>query len=137
MTAAQERGPWRGGGAVLLPTAQAHPTLGDHPLVANDMDQWTTKADTNDSGVFEQRVNLWMTNQVMRDLMLEPELGKMAATLAQEDGMRIWHDQTLIKAPWGMPTAIHLDNPNWSYTSAGAISLWVALDDVSEKNGCL
>ncbi len=36
-----------------------------------------------------------------------------------------------------MPTAIHLDNPNWSYTSAGAISLWVALDDVSEKNGCL
>jgi ectoine hydroxylase-related dioxygenase (phytanoyl-CoA dioxygenase family) len=50
--------------------------------------------------------------------------------------MRIWHDQTLIKAPWGMPTAIHIDNPNWSYTSAGALSLWVALDDVSERNGC-
>ena len=90
MTAAQERGPWRGGGAVLLPTAQAHPTLGDHPLVANDMEQWTTKADTNDSGVFEQRVNLWMTSPSMREKMLDPELGKMVADLTGEEGVRIW-----------------------------------------------
>ena len=137
MTAARERGPWRGGGAITLPTAITHPTLRGHPLNENDMMQWTTKPDTNDTGVFEQRVNLWMTNGKMRELMLDPELGKMACDLAQEKGMRIWHDQTLIKAPWGMPTAIHIDNPNWSYTSAGAISLWVALDDVSEKNGCL
>ena len=113
--AVAERGPSTGGGAVLLPTIQGHPTLSDHPTSHVDVEQWTTKADTNDTGVFEQRVNLWMTNRVMRDLMLSPELGKMACTLAGVDGMRIWHDQTLIKAPWGMPTAIHIDNPNWSY----------------------
>ena len=67
-------------------------------MVTNDVEQWTTKADHRDTagspGVFEQqRVNLWMTNRVMRDLMLAPELGKMAATLAQQDGMRLWQDR--------------------------------------------
>ena len=71
-------------------------------------------SDTNDSGVFEQRVNLWMTNKVMRDLMLAPELGKMAATLAQEDGMRIWHDSALHKEPFALPTSLHIDNPRWA-----------------------
>jgi hypothetical protein len=45
--------------------------------------------------------------------------------------------ETLTKAPWGMPTAIHIDGSNWGFTSAGAISLWVVLDEVSETNGCL
>jgi phytanoyl-CoA hydroxylase len=71
----------------------------------------------------------------IRDPLEPPALTK-TSLVSQVDGMRIWHDQTLIKAPWGMPTAIHIDNPNWSYTSAGALSLWVALDDVSERNGC-
>jgi hypothetical protein len=85
-TAVAERGPYRGGGSVLLPTIQGHPTLADHPLAAQDVEQWTTKEDTNTTGVFEQRINLWMTNKIMRDLMLSPELGKMACTLAGVDG---------------------------------------------------
>ena len=34
MTAARERGPWRGGGAITLPTAITHPTLRGHPRAA-------------------------------------------------------------------------------------------------------
>jgi len=87
--------------------------------------------------VFVQRVNLWQTNETMRRLMLDARLGKMAATLAGVEGMRIWHDQALIKQPWANPTGWHLDNPYWSYYSRDAISIWVALDDATLQNGCL
>ncbi len=64
-------------------------------------------------------------------------LGKLAADLACVDGIRIWHDQALIKRPWSNPTAWHLDNPYWSFHSHDAISIWVALDDATVHNGCL
>ena len=89
------------------------------------------------SRVFAQRINLWNDHAGMRRLMIDDRLGKMAADLAGVDGVRIWHDQALIKPPWGNPTGWHLDNPYWSFYSRDAISLWVALDDVTRDNGCL
>lgn len=89
------------------------------------------------SRVFAQRINLWNDHEGMRRLMIDDRLGKMAADLARVDGVRIWHDQALIKPPWGNPTGWHLDNPYWSFYSRAAISLWVALDDVTRDNGCL
>ncbi len=87
--------------------------------------------------VFVQRINLWQDNSAMRELMLDARLGKMAADLAGVEGIRIWHDQALIKQAWGNPTGWHLDNPYWSFFSQQAISIWVALDDVTLENGCL
>ena len=69
--------------------------------------------------------------------MLDRRLGKMAADLEGVDGIRIWHDQALIKLPWSNPTAWHQDNPKWSFTSEHAITIWVALDDVTVQNGCM
>jgi len=89
------------------------------------------------NNVFVQRVNLWQDNEKMRTLMLDRRLGKLAAGLAGVDGMRIWHDQALIKQPWANPTGWHLDNPYWSFHSRNAISIWVALDDATLENGCL
>lgn len=87
--------------------------------------------------VFIQRINLWNDHAGMRKLMLDSRLGKMAAELAGVEGIRIWHDQALIKQPWGNPTGWHLDNPYWSFSSRDAISIWVALDDATPHNGCL
>ena len=87
--------------------------------------------------VFIQRLNLWMDNEKVRKLMLDERLGKMATELAGVDGIRIWHDQALYKPPWGNPTAWHLDTPYWSFTTKDALSIWVALDDVTQDNGCL
>ncbi len=87
--------------------------------------------------VFIQRINLWQDHDGMKELMIDARLGKMATDLAQIDGIRIWHDQALIKQPWGNPTGWHLDNPYWSFSSRDAISLWVALDDATLHNGCL
>ena len=87
--------------------------------------------------VFVQRLNLWTDHEGMRGLMLDPRLGKLASELAGVEGMRIWHDQALIKQPWANPTGWHLDNPYWSYSSRDAISIWIALDDATRDNGCL
>lgn len=87
--------------------------------------------------VFDQLLNLWQDNEKMRQIMLDERLGKMAAELAGADGIRIWHDQALIKRPWANPTSWHLDTPYWSFTDRRALSIWVALDDVTLENGCL
>jgi phytanoyl-CoA hydroxylase len=69
--------------------------------------------------------------------MFDPRIGRMAVELAGVEGIRIWHDQALIKQPWANPTSWHLDNPYWSFSSRQAISIWVALDDATLENGCL
>lgn len=87
--------------------------------------------------VFDQLINLWQDNEKMRAIMLDQRLGKMAAQLAGVDGIRIWHDQALIKKPWANPTSWHLDTPYWSFSDRRALSVWVALDDATYENGCL
>lgn len=89
------------------------------------------------SQVFLQAVRLADTHEGMARLMLDERLGEAAGTLAGVDGIRIWHDQALFKQPYGNPTAWHLDNPYWSFSSRDAISLWVALDRATLANGCL
>lgn len=87
--------------------------------------------------VFDQLVNLWQTNEKVKKIMLDERLGKMVADLSGWEGTRIWHDQALIKRPWGNPTALHLDTPFWSFSDRRALSIWVALDDATYQNGCL
>ena len=105
----------------------------------------TRKPETSEAGeaetyyaqVFTQCLKLADTHAGMRELMLDARLGRMAGTLAGVEGIRIWHDQALFKPPYGNPTAWHLDNPFWSFSSRDALSLWVALDDATMANGCL
>jgi len=94
-------------------------------------------ADTYYSQVFTQCECLADTHTGMARLILDESLGQAAATLAGIDGIRVWHDQALVKPPYGNPTGWHLDVPFWSFDSPDAISIWVALDDATVENGCL
>jgi len=96
-----------------------------------------TNPDDYYAQVFTQCLKLADSHAGMRALMLDPRLGRVAATLAGVGGIRIWHDQALYKPPFGNPTGWHLDNPYWSFSSRDALSLWVALDDATRDNGCL
>lgn len=89
------------------------------------------------SKVFDQLINLWQTNEKVKQLMLDSRIGEMASKLAQVEGIRIWHDQALFKKPWANPTSWHLDTPFWSFSDRRALSIWVALDDATLENGCL
>lgn len=87
--------------------------------------------------VFDQMLNLWQTNERVKQIMLDKRIGEMVATLAGWSGTRIWHDQALVKRPWANPTSWHLDTPFWSFSDRRALSIWVALDDATSENGCL
>jgi ectoine hydroxylase-related dioxygenase (phytanoyl-CoA dioxygenase family) len=87
--------------------------------------------------VFTQLLRLADTHAGVAELILDSRLGEIAATLAGIPAIRVWHDQALIKPPYGNPTAWHLDNPFWSFSSHDAISIWIALDDATIANGCL
>ncbi len=73
----------------------------------------------------------------MAQLLLDPQLGDIAAQLTGVERMRLWNDQALFKPPWGNPTAWHLDAPYWSFDDRRALTIWVALDDATLENGCL
>ena len=87
--------------------------------------------------VFTQRLNLWRINPTVKRYMLNPDLGRMLCQLEGVPGFRVWHDQTLIKEPYGNPTAWHLDNPYWSFSSRHSLSIWIALEDATYENGCM
>jgi ectoine hydroxylase-related dioxygenase (phytanoyl-CoA dioxygenase family) len=87
--------------------------------------------------VLYQRINLWMDHPQVRTLILDEKIGQMAARLEGVDGIRVWHDQALYKDPWANPTSWHQDNTKWSFSAQHAITIWVALDEVDARNGCM
>lgn len=97
------------------------------------------KPDSDDyiEHVFVQRMNLWQSSQPVRDLIFNEELGRMMCELAGIDGIRLWHDSSMVKQPWGNATTWHLDNPYWSFSSKDSISIWIPFQDATMQNGCL
>jgi len=87
--------------------------------------------------VFIQCNRLMDTHAGMKELLVSEELGKVAAALSGVDGIRIFHDQSLIKPPHGNATVWHIDTPYWSFDSHDAMSYWIPLDDATTQNGCL
>jgi phytanoyl-CoA hydroxylase len=119
-------------GAVL----DAVKSMGNKKVAGGTMDEFEDKDDYY-TKVFTQRLNLWKISDTVKSFMLKPELGKLMAQLEGVEGYRVWHDQALIKEPWGNPTAWHLDNPYWSFYSRHSLSVWIALEDATYQNGCM
>ena len=116
---------------------EAVKSRGKTKLVNGDKNSHWQDGENYYDKVFIQRINLWMDNKKVQKLMTNPAIGEIAAKLACVDGIRIWHDQALIKEPWGNPTGWHLDNPKWSYNAKETLSIWIALDDATLSNGCM
>jgi phytanoyl-CoA hydroxylase len=94
------------------------------------------KSDYYDN-VFIQRINLWQDHPDVKELILDPRIGRMCCDLEGIDGIRVWHDQALCKEAWANPTSWHRDVPYWSFDSTHALSIWIALEDATFENGCL
>ena len=88
--------------------------------------------------IFNQTVNVWTQNEVIRDLTLNPRIGAIAESLAGVP-LRLWHDHTLIKPPVkSAPTEFHQDGPYWPHNNKrNALSCWIALVDVPVERGCM
>jgi len=89
------------------------------------------------SQVFTQCMQIARVYPPMAELIYDERLGRLAGELAGVDGIRVWHDQALVKGPYANHTAFHMDNPFWSFFHKDTLSIWVALDDATLENGCL
>ena len=88
--------------------------------------------------VFLQKVNLWRDHEGMRQYVLGKRIAGIARRLAGTTRVRLWHDHALIKRPRdSKPSPWHQDLPYWPMNQAGALSCWMALDDVNKDNGCM
>lgn len=87
--------------------------------------------------VFTQALHLTRKHAGLRELVYDPSLAELAARLVGADGMRLWHDQALIKEPYANQTSFHRDTPYWSMTTRRTVNFWLALDDATLENGCL
>ena len=92
----------------------------------------------SDGTIFNQFVNVWREDEMMKALTLHPNVAAAAKALAGVD-LRVWHDQILIKQPGtSKATEFHQDQPYWPHAdSPNPISCWIALGDVPVEAGCM
>ena len=96
------------------------------------------RTDPGYAKVFLQMVNLWEHYPAIRDYVQSPRIGEIARKLARAGSVRLWHDHALIKYPKdSKPTVWHQDWVYWPMHQTGALSCWMALDDVTVRNGCM
>ena len=87
---------------------------------------------------FVQILGLWRVSDVIRNVTLNPKLGRLAAGLLGVKRVRLLADMALVKpgnisAP---PTHWHQDYPDHP-TSLPDVTAWIALDDTTLENGCM
>ena len=89
--------------------------------------------------VFNQMVNLWTDYPQAKEIAFDHRLGDWARRLSRCQHVRIYHDHAMIKPPGQVSkqTNWHQDAPYWPMDPVGALSAWIAVDDVSVENGCL
>ena len=85
---------------------------------------------------FQQHMNLWEIDDRVKEFILNPRYGKIAADLLGVNGVRIYHDQALYKEPGGGPTPWHQDQYYWPVTGS-TITMWMPLVDISVDMGML
>ena len=90
-----------------------------------------------------QIVNIWQASEPFALLIRNKSIAADVACLTRAKELRIWHDQVEYKPKdIGGTASWHQDSPEWGgdrpvLTPPTQISAWVALDEVSEENGCL
>jgi ectoine hydroxylase-related dioxygenase (phytanoyl-CoA dioxygenase family) len=86
---------------------------------------------------FVQEVNLWQRHEAIRPLAFSPRLARAAAELLGVEGVRMYHDQALVKEAGGGHTPWHCDQHYWPIDSDRTVTAWIPLQDVPLEMGPL
>lgn len=84
---------------------------------------------------FLQVTNLWQQGGPAREFVFGQRLARIAAALLEVGGVRLYHDQALLKEPGGGLTPAHADQFYWPLASDRAITAWVPLQPVPAEMG--
>ena len=86
---------------------------------------------------FLKGMNLWAKDEAARRFVLAKRFARIAADLLGVDGVRIYHDQALLKEPGGGITPWHQDQHYWPLDTANTITMWMPLVDVIPEMGAM
>ena len=86
---------------------------------------------------FLKGMNLWPKDEGVRRFVLAPRFGGIAAELLGVAGVRIYHDQALLKEPGGGITPWHQDQHYWPLDTDNTITMWMPLVDIDVDMGML
>jgi len=86
---------------------------------------------------FLKGVNLWEKHEGVRRFVLARRFGKIAADLLGVDGVRVYHDQALLKEAGGGLTPWHQDQHYWPLDTDNTITMWMPLVDLTPEMGTM
>ena len=82
-------------------------------------------------------MEMWRYDEVYHHLLYHEPLLDIAESLIGPN-IQLFHDQALYKpARHGGEVPWHQDNGYWRCTPPDLVSIWMALDDADEENGCM
>ena len=84
-----------------------------------------------------QIMEMWRLDEEYRKLLYHEPLLDIVESLIGTD-IQLFHDQALYKpAHHGGEVYWHQDNAYWQCVPPNLVSIWLALDDADEENGCM
>jgi ectoine hydroxylase-related dioxygenase (phytanoyl-CoA dioxygenase family) len=86
---------------------------------------------------FLQTANLWRVDPVVQRFVFSPRFARVAAELLGVEGVRLYHDQALLKEAGGGHTPWHQDQFYWPFGDQPTITMWMALVDVPPEVGTM
>src|SRR3990172_5838134 len=102
------------------------------PLITGIVDEVAKSRDPqgriSDYGkMFTQVTNVWRKNEDVRRFVFSRRLARIAAELMGVNGVRLYHDQALIKEPRGKQTPWHQDYYYWPLDTQHTVTMWIPL----------
>ncbi len=87
--------------------------------------------------MFTQVTNVWRKSDEVRRFIFSRRFARIAAELMGVNGVRLYHDQALIKEPGGKPTPWHQDYYYWPLDTEHTVTMWMPLVDVPREMGSM
>jgi ectoine hydroxylase-related dioxygenase (phytanoyl-CoA dioxygenase family) len=86
---------------------------------------------------FLKGMNLWPHDVGVARFVLARRFAAIAADLLGVDGVRVYHDQALLKEPGGGLTPWHQDQHYWPLVTDHTLTMWMPLVDVTPEMGTM
>jgi ectoine hydroxylase-related dioxygenase (phytanoyl-CoA dioxygenase family) len=86
---------------------------------------------------FLQLFNLWLENNLIKELIYSKRLARIASELMEVNGVRLYHDQALFKEGGGGITPWHADQYYWPLETDKTVTAWIPLQETPFNMGPL
>ena len=139
----EHRAKYKTDGFILLRAVLSRAVIDSYrPVILDTVEKVSRSRDTQGrisdySAMFTQVTNVWNQDETIRQIVFARRLAQIAADLMGVRGVRLYHDQALIKEPGGKPTPWHQDQYYWPLDSPNTITMWMPLVDVTPAMGSM